>query len=233
MIFDPTHVDWIIVVVFVPVYYFSFWLPFILKRLKIPSWLTRKSGHISINVSTALLSFWMTNLFDFVVTFFTLLAIVIITSYIPQIKMMTRVYEGNLREEEKSLFFTISTVLSIVTLWTVMFVFHDSKYVIMAAFLALAIGDGAGEMIGKPLGKIKYKIFVEKSIEGSIAVFVGISLSIAISFAVYDLMTLSNIWIIFVVAIIGTVAEALTYAGIDNSTVPLSVAVSLYLFMLI
>ena len=233
MIFDPTHVDWIIVVVFVPVFYFSFWLPFIFKRLKFPGWLTRKSGHISINVSVALLSFYMTNLFDFIVTFFTLLAIVIITSFIPQIKMITRVYEGNLREEEKSLFFTISTILSIVTLWIVMFVFHDSKYIIMAAFLSLAIGDGAGEMIGKPLGKIKYKIFVEKSLEGSIAVFVCIALSIVISFAVYDIMFISNIWKIFVIALIGTSAEALTYAGLDNSTVPLSVAFSLYLFMLI
>jgi len=233
MIFDPTQVDWIIVVVFVPVFYFSFWLPFILKRLKFPEWLTRKSSHISVNVSIALLSFWMTNLFDFIVTFFTLLAIVIITSYIPQIKMMTRVYEGNLREEEKSLSFTISTVLSIVTLYFIMFVFHDTKYIIIAAYLAVAIGDGAGEMIGKPLGKIKYKVFVEKSLEGSIAVFVGIALSIAISFAVYDMMFISNIWKIFFIALIGAGAEALTYVGLDNSTIPLSVAVSLYLFMLI
>lgn len=233
MIFDPTQVDWIIVVVFVPLFYLSFWLPFILKRLKFPGWLTRKSSHILVNVSVALLSFWMTNLFDFIITFFTLLAIVIITSYIPQIKMMTRVYEGNLREEEKSLFFTISTVLCIVTLWTVMFVFHDSKYIIMAAYLALAIGDGAGEMIGKPLGRIKYKVFVEKSLEGTIAVFVGIAISIAISFAVYDIVFISNIWKIFVIALIGTGAEALTYVGLDNSTVPLSVAVSLYLLMLI
>ncbi|MCK5304764.1 MAG: hypothetical protein KAJ72_05905 [Candidatus Heimdallarchaeota archaeon] len=233
MIFDPTQVNWIFVSVFVPIFYLEFWLPFVLKRLKFPEWLTRKSGHTSLSVTLALLPIWMTNLFDFVVTFFTLLAIVIITSFIPQIKMITRVYEGNLREEEKSLFFTISTVLSIVTLWTVMFVFHDSKYIIMAAFLALAIGDGAGEMIGKPLGKIKYKIFVEKSLEGSIAVFVGIALSIVISFAVYDLMTISNLWKIIVVAIIGTGAEALTYAGLDNITVPISVAVSLYLFMLI
>ncbi len=225
--------NWIIVAVFVPVFYLSFWLPFILKRLKFPGWFTRKSSHVAVNVSTALFSFWLTNLFDFVVTFFTLLAVVIITSYIPQIKMMTRVYEGNLREDEKSLFFTISTVLSIVTLWIVMFVFHDSKYIIMAAFLALAIGDGAGEMIGKPLGRIKYKVFVEKSLEGSIAVFVGIVVSIVISFAVYDLLTISNIWKIFVVALIGTGAEALTYVGLDNSTVPLSVAISLYLFMLI
>ena len=147
--------------------------------------------------------------------------------------MMTRVYEGNLREEEKSIFFTISTVLCIVTLWTVMFVFHDSKYIIMAAYLALAIGDGAGEMIGKPLGRIKYKVFVEKSLEGTIAVFVGIAISIAISFAVYDIVFIPNIWKIFVIALIGTGAEASTYVGLDNSTVPLSVAVSLYLLMLI
>lgn len=233
MIFDPTHVDWIIVVVFVPIFYLSFWLPFLLKRLKFPEWFTRKSSHITVNVASALLPIFLTNLFDFVVTFFTLLAIVIITSYIPQIKMMTRVYEGNLRKDEKSLFFTISTVLSIVTLWIIMFVFHDMKYIIMAAYLAVVLGDGAGEIIGKPLGKIKYKIFVEKSLEGSIAVFVGIALSIAIALVSYDLMTITNIWKIFVIAIIGTIAEALTYVGLDNATVPLSVAVSLYLFMLI
>ena len=233
MIFDPTQVNWIFVSVFVPIFYLEFWLPFVLKRLKFPEWLTRKSGHTSLSVTLALLPIWMTNLFDFVITFVLLLVIVIITSFIPQIKMISRVYEGNLREEEKSLFFTISVSLFIVTMFIVLFVFRDMEYIIMAAFLALAIGDGAGEMIGKPLGKIKYRVFVEKSLEGSIAVFVGIALSIAISFAVYDLMTISNIWKIFVISIIGTGAEALTYIGLDNTTVPLSVAISLYLFMLI
>ncbi len=103
----------------------------------------------------------------------------------------------------------------------------------MAVYLSGAFGDGAGEIIGRRLGKIKYKIFVEKSLEGSIAVFVGVVLSIVISFAIYDMMTISNIWKIFVASIIGTGFEALNYAGLDNATLPLSVAVSLYLFMLI
>ncbi|MCK4895579.1 MAG: phosphatidate cytidylyltransferase, partial [Candidatus Heimdallarchaeota archaeon] len=72
-----------------------------------------------------------------------------------------------------------------------------------------------------------------KSLEGSIAVFVGIARSIAIAFAIYDMMTITNIWKIFVIALIGTGAEAFTYIGLDNITVPISVAVSLYLFMLI
>lgn len=233
MIFDPTQVDWIFVAVFVPIFYLEFWLPFVLKRLKFPEWLTRKSGHIFLSVTLALLPIWMTNLFDFVITFVLIIAIVIITSFIPQIKMITRVYEGNLREGEKPLFFTISITLFIVTMFIVLFVFREMEYIIMAAYLAVAIGDGAGEMIGKPLGKIKYKVFVEKSLEGSIAVFVGIALSIAIAFAVYDMMTITNIWKIFVIALIGTGAEAVTYIGLDNITVPISVAVSSYLFMLI
>ncbi|GAH59388.1 unnamed protein product, partial [marine sediment metagenome] len=57
--------------------------------------------------------------------------------------------------------------------------------------------------------------------------FVGIALSITISFAAYDLLTISNLWKIFVIALIGTGAEALTYVGLDNSTVPLSVAVGM------
>ncbi len=233
MIFDPTQVDWIFVVVFVPIFYLEFWLPFVLKRLKFPEWLTRKSGHIFLSVTLALLPIWMTNVFDFVITFVLVLAIVTITSIIPQIKMISRVYEGNLREGEKPLCFTISIVLFLVTMFIVLFVFRDMEYIFMAAYFAVAIGDGAGEIIGKPLGKIKYKVFVEKSLEGSIAVFVGIALSITISFAAYDLLTISNLWKIFVIALIGTGAEALTYVGLDNSTVPLSVAVSLYLFMLI
>ena len=233
MIFDPTQVDWILVAVFVPIFYLEFWLPFVLKRLIFPEWLTRKSGHIFLSVTLAFLPIWMTNLFDFVIIFALLMAIVIITSLIPQIKMITRVYEGNLREGEKPLFFSISIALFIVTMFIVLFVFREMEYIIMAAYLAVAIGDGAGEMIGKPLGKIKYKVFVEKSLEGSIAVFVGIARSIAIAFAIYDMMTITNIWKIFVIALIGTGAEAFTYIGLDNITVPISVAVSLYLFMLI
>ncbi|MCK4896215.1 MAG: hypothetical protein KAS47_05360, partial [Candidatus Heimdallarchaeota archaeon] len=169
MIFDPTQVDWILVAVFVPIFYLEFWLPFVLKRLIFPEWLTRKSGHIFLSVTLAFLPIWMTNLFDFVIIFALLMAIVIITSLIPQIKMITRVYEGNLREGEKPLFFSISIALFIVTMFIVLFVFREMEYIIMAAYLAVAIGDGAGEMIGKPLGKIKYKVFVEKSLEGSIA----------------------------------------------------------------
>lgn len=233
MIFDPTQVDWIFVAVFIPIFYLTFWLPFILKKLKFPDWFSRKSGHISINVTLALLPIWMTNLFNFVVTFVILLAIVIITNFIPQIKMLSKIFQGNQREGEKSLIFTISTVLSIITIYAVLFVFMKYEYIIMATYLALAIGDGSGEMVGKPLGRIKYKLFVEKSLEGSIAVFIGIALSIAIAFAVYGLISISSIWIIFVVAVIGTLVEAISFTGLDNTTVPLIVSISLYLFMLI
>ncbi|MBY8999761.1 MAG: hypothetical protein KGD64_02500 [Candidatus Heimdallarchaeota archaeon] len=233
MIFDYTQVDWVFVAVFVPVFYCAFLLPVILKKLKIPNWFSRKSGHIAVNGTLAFLPFFMSNLFDFIITFVILLTIVIITSFIPQIRMMSRVYDGNLREGEKSVSFTISTILSIVTIYVILFVFKDMEYIITAAYLSVAIGDGLGEMVGKPFGKMKYKIFVEKSVEGSIAVFLGIAFSIALTFAIFDLVSLANIWKIIVAAILGTIAEALTYVGLDNSTVPLTVGFSIYLFMMI
>lgn len=105
LIFDHTQANWVFVVVFSIVFYSILWIPFILKQLKISKWLARKSGHIVLHTTLALLPFWLTNLFDFVVTVVILLALVIITSFIPQIRMITKVFEGNLREGEKNCFY--------------------------------------------------------------------------------------------------------------------------------
>ena len=233
MIFDPTQVDWIFVIAFTSVFYFAFWTPLLPKKLGAPIWLARKTSHLVVNSIIALLPYFMTNLFDFIVTFFILLGCVIITSVIPQIRMIKRVYANNLREEEQSKFFTISLILSILTLWLLIFVLHEHPHIFTAAYFSLAIGDGLGEVIGKPFGKIHYKIFTEKTIEGSIAVFAGIGFSIALSFAIYNTISITYVWIIFVAAVLGTLVEALNYIGIDNSAIPIMISASLYLLMLI
>ena len=121
-----------------------------------------------------------------------------------------------------------STITSITVL-IVYVLFLDKPYVFTAAFLSVSLGDGLGEMIGRPYGKIKYRIFEERSLEGSIAVFLGTAASIFVALAVNKMIAVDIWWKIIVIALIGTIVEACNYRFMDNVTLPVSIAIMLYL----
>ena len=110
-------------------------------------------------------------------------------------------------------------------------------YIIFASILAWGLGDAAAAIIGNRFGKpILHGVLIEghKSIEGSIANFVVASISaliILLIFAPYAWYY--SILIALGVGLVSTIFELFTRFGLDNLTIPLSVAGILFLITLI
>ena len=110
--------------------------------------------------------------------------------------------------------------------YTVLALFFASKpYVIAAGVLPMAYGDASAAIIGEKYGKTQYHVFAKKSLEGSGAMFLVSFLSLEVSLLFFStLYSLSMIILTLValaVALVTTIAEALSPLGFDNITVPL------------
>jgi phytol kinase len=103
--------------------------------------------------------------------------------------------------------------------------FASKPYIIAAGVLPMAYGDASAAIIGEKYGKRKYHFFTKKSLEGSAAMFVVSFLSIEVSLlffsTLYSLPLIVLTMAAFVVALVATLAEALSPLGFDNITVPL------------
>ncbi|MCP6762630.1 MAG: SEC59/DGK1/VTE5 family protein [Fischerella sp. CENA71] len=105
------------------------------------------------------------------------------------------------------------------------FWYLQQPYYAALGILTMAWGDGLAAIIGQRFGKHKYQLFGgQKSWEGSLTMAI-------VSFVVCSLILLSvqgnswQVWIIsVVVALVTTGLETISFAGIDNLTVPLGSA---------
>lgn len=115
--------------------------------------------------------------------------------------------------------------------WTVLaFFFFDQPWIIAVGIAAMSYGDGMAALIGKKYGKHKYNIFGDtKSFEGSIAMFLVLIATLAVVLAYYH-VSVANLFIIPVVALIATIFEGITPKGLDNITACFS-AVGAYLVL--
>ena len=89
----------------------------------------------------------------------------------------------------------------------------------------MAYGDASAAIMGEKYGKKQYHVFTKKSLEGSGTMFVVSFLSIEASLlffsTLYSLSPLALTMAALVVALMTTLAEALSPLGFDNITVPL------------
>lgn len=123
--------------------------------------------------------------------------------------------------------------------WAVLaYIFFNQPYVIGIGIAAMSYGDGFASLIGKKFGKHEYTIFGDnKTIEGSLAMFlvliaiIWIVLSYYIAFIGYP-SSISNIWVIVIVSLVATIAEAVTPKGVDNLTSCFA-AVAIYLILVL
>ena len=116
--------------------------------------------------------------------------------------------------------------------WTILaFFFFDQPWIIAVGIVAMSYGDGMAALIGEKYGKHKYRIFGDKkSFEGSIAMFLVIIATLWIVLVYYH-VTIDNLLIIPIVALIATIFEGITPKGLDNITACFS-AVSAYLLLI-
>ena len=227
MIFDTTQVNWVFVTVTVLISYFILSLIFIFKALKMPKWQVRKLGHMVLHLFVAFFPYFTENVFDVVVTLVFISVILIVLSVIPQISFIQRIIDECTREGEFKYALVLNGVSTAFALFLIFFVFayRDMVYIYTIAVLAVALGDGLGEMIGRPFGRIKYKIFAERSVEGSFFVFFGTFIGVIMTFGFNNMLPLSGFWWkAVVIALTAMIVEAFNYKFIDNTTLLVSIA---------
>ncbi|MHA1303129.1 MAG: diacylglycerol/polyprenol kinase family protein [Candidatus Heimdallarchaeaceae archaeon] len=229
MYFEVIVNDWIFVICVNVVILAAISLNFGSHKLKFPPWITRKTTHIVLHACLAFIPYFLQNLFDLFVALGILAIIVLLITAIPKSRFLVKVIQNSTRKEESVRDSVLNIIFTTIALLILVVLFQDMLYIYTAAVLSLSLADGLAELIGRPFGRVKFKIFTEKSLEGSIAVFIGIIICILLSFATYSMLNLIIWWKLIITALIGTLIEALNYKYYDNITLPLSIALSIFL----
>ena len=228
--FDFAQIEWLFVFIGTTIILASLCIVFILKLLKFQKWQVRKLGHMLVHFVLAFFPYMYSYMISLIVTVIIVLVLAGIISLIPQIRFIQRLYRECTREGERIIELVINSISTAFAILLILFVFADKLYIFTAALLTVSLGDGMWEMIGRPYGRIKYKIFSERSLEGSLFVFIGTFLSIVIAYGYHSLLGLEGFWWkIAIVSLVGMVVEACNFRFIDNTTLPLSIALSLFL----
>lgn len=234
MLFDTTQQDWSMISIGVLIILASLSVVFVLKLLGLERWQIRKIGHIIINFVAAFYPYLFVNMFDIYISIMIAIGILLVLSAIPQVRILQRIFIMCARKESFPWELLINSVLLGIAMLAILWIFQDTLFVFAAAYLAVSLGDGLGEMVGRPYGKIRYKIFNEKSVEGSLAVLLGSFAGLIIALGENMMLGLPGVWWkIIVVAFIVMIVEAFSFSFSDNVTIPAAVAASLYLLFLL
>lgn len=128
---------------------------------------------------------------------------------------------------------SFGTVYYPIALLIILYFFFESEPIaFLAGSLVLAWGDGMAALIGRKYGTVIYDLYGQKrSFQGSIAMFLS-------SYAVLFLLFLWNdvvLWQVvtygFIISIIATLTEAISYRDWDNFTIPIIVAIATSLLL--
>ncbi|ACQ70949.1 MULTISPECIES: diacylglycerol/polyprenol kinase family protein [Exiguobacterium] len=128
---------------------------------------------------------------------------------------------------------SFGTVYYPIALLIILYFFFESEPIaFLAGSLVLAWGDGMAALIGRKYGTVVYDLYGQKrSFQGSIAMFLS-------SYAVLFLLFLWNdvvLWQVvtygFIISIIATLTEAISYRDWDNFTIPIIVAIATSLLL--
>ena len=232
---DTAPYDWLMISIAVLIILATLSTVFILKIFGLERWQIRKTGHMIVNAVAAFYPLLFDSFFDLLISLAIAIGILLILSAIPPIRYLQRIFTMCSRKENFPWELFINAIFMGITMILILWFFRENIFVFTAAYLAVSLGDGFGEMIGRPFGRIKYKIFSDKSLEGSLAVFLGSFIGLIIACGTNDAM-LGEVgvwWKILVVALIAMVVEAFSFSFSDNVTLPAAVAVSLYLLFLL
>jgi dolichol kinase len=123
--------------------------------------------------------------------------------------------------------------------WTVLaYLFFDQMIVIAIGIFAMSYGDGFASLIGIKFGKHKYNIVGdEKSFIGTFSMFLFTFITMIIGIIYYNYIQSINfsfnpvtLGFLALFAAVGAVIEGFTPKGLDNLTVPFSIA-AMYWFV--
>lgn len=193
---------------------------FLKKFTKISTFETRKLIHIGVSNWWIVLMLFMDNVYYAVIGPIAF----IVLNYI---SYKSKLFKAMELEDEKSLgtvYFPISLLLIVICVLKFKIL---PVYAGGIAMMILGYGDGLAAWIGKKYGKIKYP-FGEKTLGGSAVMFLA-SLIVTIIFSGLFNDVVSGGYFILLgcaasTAAVAAIVEGLTPYGLDNITVPLSVA---------
>lgn len=129
---------------------------------------------------------------------------------------------------------TPGTIWYAVSLFLLCFVGYslDMPWLAACGMLAMGYGDGFGALIGKRWGKLKFPgIYSKKSLEGMFSVMILSGLSVGIVCAIYapDIAPKFALYAALSCAVPASALELFTPRGLDNLTLPLGVALIVFL----
>ncbi|MBO7159409.1 MAG: phosphatidate cytidylyltransferase [Methanobrevibacter sp.] len=191
------------------------------KVLKSRPEVSRKFLHIMVgNMIFAMPFFsdpWIMLLF---ITLPVTIALFFLTEYSP-ITIKNSVTESG---HALGLFF-YALIWSILLLIYPILIDPNLLWIVALAIVPLVYGDGFAALVGAKWGRIKYHIFGgEKSVAGSLAMLSVTAVLSVFVWVFYTAMGYTlpelNFWYILIISAIATIAEAISYGGIDNLTVP-------------
>ncbi|MBP5784921.1 MAG: phosphatidate cytidylyltransferase [Methanobrevibacter sp.] len=191
------------------------------KVLKSRPEVSRKFLHIMVgNMIFAMPFFsdpWIMLLF---ITLPVTIALFFLTEYSP-ITIKNSVTESG---HALGLFF-YALIWSILLLIYPILIDPNLLWIVALAIVPLVYVDGFAALVGAKWGRIKYHIFGgEKSVAGSLAMLSVTAVLSVFVWVFYTAMGYTlpelNFWYILIISAIATIAEAISYGGIDNLTVP-------------
>ncbi|MCK6542474.1 DUF92 domain-containing protein [bacterium] len=196
------------------------------RRFFWPPEITRKITHIGVGILIFLAPSW----FDsgapavYIGVFFVVFNMLAIRGH------WLQGIHGTDRRSYGTVYYPMAFTMLVLLCW------ETAPLVLMSAMLVLALGDASAGLVGQlwPSPRHYYLTSDRKSIEGSITMFVVSTLVIAFSFLYYQNVHIAEFskFTIICAALIGallaTIMEAISPAGSDNLTIPLTVAWVVY-----
>jgi dolichol kinase len=198
-----------------------------------PKWKPRKLVHTAMGTVVGLTLVGYSNLSGpaFAAGIFIF---ILFYSWAHKSELMGELLVAGSRDGESSQNTFMAGFMGMTSFGIVFLTFLSRPAIFVAAILAVAWGDAAGEVIGRPFGgRIIKNRYRNKSVEGSIGVFFFTVLAVLISLIVYSPGTVILLILpqIFLVALFSTIAEILSIGWTDNFFIPMITAIAMWLII--
>ncbi|TLV02918.1 diacylglycerol/polyprenol kinase family protein [Dyadobacter luticola] len=186
--------------------------------------LTRKLVHLGTGLLTMLFPIFLTSHWQVLILCSSFLIILLLSlkfKLLPSINAIDRDSHG-------SILFPVAVYACFL-----MYTLLDKGVVIFyLPILILAICDPIAALTGKKFPFGTYQIGqCKKTISGSAAFFVCNLIVSAIVFYILKIQLESAVWNLIILSIVATIAEAISWKGSDNLSIPASVAITLSLIL--
>ncbi len=185
--------------------------------------ITRKFVHIGSGLLCLSFPFYIVNIWLVLLLSINFLVLLIISKKFNFLKSINNVdrktYGSYLFPVTIFVMYSISTAL-------------DNLDFYFLPLLIFAISDPMGALVGKKYPIKKYTVFnQQKSLGGALAFFTSALLICFSYFYCFSTIDIITVILVLTISSLATITEGLSFKGTDNITVPLIVALIVYLFL--